>query len=214
MLTEKEWRNFSTALYLVSARTEWYEEKAIRAWAKKTGGCIIQQDKHVRWCVEQLHVSTMLPSHLTDTISVHTVVTEPAQASPLRNSAYSKRLAWRWTEDRNPSAVGSTMEMERFPPWSLGTLIYWLYSSFRIHLPAFHYELCPFTSLLSQSMENVSMLKNNILLACFCCCFFYVGDEAIMALLPLSHIQSLKSLFWINHRIMNSPLHKAIHTWF
>lgn len=30
-----------------------------------------------------------------------------------------------------------------------------------------------------------------------------VGD----ALLPLSHIQSLKSLFWINHKIMNSPLY-------
>lgn len=118
------------------------------------------------------------------------------------------------TEDRNPSGVGSTMEMELFPPWGRVTLIYWLYSSFRIHLPAFHYELCSFTSLLSHSMENVSMLKNNILLACFCCCFFYVGDEAIMALLPLSHIQSLKSLFWINHRIMNSPLHKAINTWF
>lgn len=177
MLIEKEWRDFPTPLYLVSARTERYEEKA-RAWAKKTGGCVIQQEKHLRWCVEQLHVSTMLSSHLTDTISVHTVVTEPV--TPQKLSLQQETGLEMDTEDRNPSGVGSMMEMKLFPPWSLRTLIHWLYSSFRIHLPAFHYELCSFTSLLSHSMENVSMLKNNILLVYFSCCFFYVGDEAIM----------------------------------
>lgn len=97
MPIEKEWE-ISKPLYLVSARAEWYEEKARGAWAEKTGGCIIQQEKHVRWCVEQLHVSSMLPSHLTDTISVHTVVTEAVTSLTLRNSAYSKRLVWKGTQ--------------------------------------------------------------------------------------------------------------------
>lgn len=40
----------------------------------------------------------MLPSHLTDTISVHTVVTEAVTSLTLRNSAYSKRLVWKGTQ--------------------------------------------------------------------------------------------------------------------
>lgn len=166
MLIEKEWENFPKPLYLVTARAEWYEEKARGAWAEKTGGCRIQQEKHVRWCVEQLHVGSMLPSHLTDTISVHTVVTEAVASLTLRNSANSKRLVWKGTQRTEPSGVGSTMERGLFPPGVLD-------SSFRIHLLAFHYELCSFTSLLSHSMENVSMLKNNILLLWLCCCFCF-----------------------------------------
>lgn len=127
MLIEKEWENFSKPSYLVSARAEWYEEKARRAWAEKTGGCIIQQEKHVRWCVEQLHVSSMLPSHLTDTISVHTVVTEAVTSlTPQKLSLQQETGLERDPEDRNPSGVGSTIEMELFPPWSPGTLIHWL----------------------------------------------------------------------------------------
>lgn len=136
MLIEKKWEKIPKPLYLVSARAEWYEEKARGAWAEKTGGCRIQQEKHVRWCVEQLHVSSMLPSHLTDTISVHTVVTEAVTSLTLRNSANSKRLVWKGTQrTETPLEQAAWWRGSCFLPGVLD-------SSFRIHLLAFHYELC------------------------------------------------------------------------
>lgn len=56
-------------------------------------------------------MSSMLPSHLTDTISVDTVVTEPGtRLTPQKLSLQQETGLEMDTENRNPSGVCGTME--------------------------------------------------------------------------------------------------------
>lgn len=136
------------------------------------GGCLTQQQKQLDVLKKQ--TSSMLPSHLTNTTSIHTVVTASDKPRPSgtqltvrdwsENGRRGEKSLWSGQQDGNRA-------VSFLASWNIDTL---LWCPFGIHLLIFHYESCSLTSLLF--MENEGKL-NNICWYAFCCCLCWCGNH-------------------------------------